>query len=175
MGGSCICIIGNYVIDASLLPVVGLSEELGGSKDFASDVHVLKLASTQTLQMLDNYACSDNVDTSLEDIGVLSTTLYFFRLHLCSINGDSIPSNNRVLYLWSSALWLLTISRPSIITKRNIASEAIPMSFLILRSDVIKPCAATEEPTEHEFGMLRNMIREFTTLEFVRLSQKSKL
>ena len=49
------------------------------------------------------------------------------------------------------------------------------MSFLILRSDVIKPCAATEEPAEHEFGMLRDMIREFTTLEFVRLSQKSKL
>eukprot|EP00957_Ditylum_brightwellii_P002056 157879-Ditylum_brightwellii.AAC.1 len=59
--------MGNYVIDASLLLAVGLSEEVWHPKDFASDKLVQKLTSIKILPMLENYACSDNIDASLED------------------------------------------------------------------------------------------------------------
>ena len=94
------------------------------------------------------------------------------RLHLYAVNGIGIPAKHRAVYLWCSMLWLTSISGASMITKRNIVAETIPFMFLLLRSDITKPRHCTSEPAEHAFGMLRLLIREFTSLEFVQLVEK---
>ena len=68
-------------------------------------------------------------------------------------------------------LWLTSISGACIVTKRNIVSETIAFMFIILRSDTLKPFLSISEPAEHFFGMLRQVIREFTCLEFIQLAE----
>ena len=79
---------------------------------------------------------------------------------------------HRAVYLWCSMVWLTSICGASVITKRNIVNETIAFIFLVLRSDVPNPRYCTSEPAEHTFGLLRTMIREFTTLEFAQLVEK---
>ena len=83
------------------------------------------------------------------DINILILTLYFIRLRLYSINASNVLASNRVKYMWSSTLWLISISGVSKITKRNLTAEMISFSFLILRKDIHKPKALTTEPAEH--------------------------
>ena len=65
-----------------------------------------------------------------------------------------------------------SISGACVITKRNVVSETIAFMFIVLRSDVEKPRFQTSEPAEHKFGMMRQIIREFTCLEFAQLADK---
>ena len=68
-------------------------------------------------------------------------------------------------------LWLTSISGACIVTKRNIVSETIAFMFIILRSGTLKPFLSTSESAEHFFGILRQVIREFTCLEFIQLAE----
>ena len=52
-------------------------------------------------------------------------------------------------------------------------AETIPSVFLVLMKDITKPGLATSEGAEHTFGMLRTIVREFTTMQFVQLVEKT--
>ena len=96
------------------------------------------------------------------------------RLHLYAVNGKTVPAKHRAVYLWSSMLFFTStsISGASIVTKRNIVSETISFTFIVLCSDIFNARYCTSEPGEHYFGDLRGLIREFTTLKFAQLVEK---
>ena len=93
-------------------------------------------------------------------------------LQLYSVNGKSISSSHRVVYLWCSMLWLTSICGASIITKRNVVSAIIPLIFLCIRDDVQHSRFCTSEAIEHTFGNNRLICREFTVLNFCQLIEK---
>ena len=64
------------------------------------------------------------------------------------------------------------MSGVSVVTKRNLISEAIPFVFIVLQADVTKLGLATSEPAEHIFGMSRRDVGEFTTLDFTQIIEK---
>lgn len=66
-------------------------------KDFASDLLVLKLASSQTLQKLASLLATGETDFTAGDIGSLGCTLFMMRLHLHSVNGREVPSKHRAI------------------------------------------------------------------------------
>ena len=49
IGGSCVVIMGDHVLDPALLPLAGVAQELWRVKDWASDLVVLRLASVDTV------------------------------------------------------------------------------------------------------------------------------
>ena len=104
--------------------------------------------------------------TSKGNKGAMALTLFFMRLHLYAVNGKGVPAEHWAVYLWCSMLWLTSICGACIITNQNIVSETIAFMFIVLLLDVFKPCHCTSEPTEHIFGMLCQIIREFTSSEF---------
>ena len=163
--------IGRYVLDADLLRLAGVSMDLWRPNDFASDLLVLKLVSVKTIEKLEEIDDPFG-STSCGDKGVLSLTLFFIRLHLHAVNGLGVPARHRAVYLWCSMIWLTSISGASEITKRNVVSEVIPFFFLVLCSDFAKPRGGTSESAEHHFGLMRSMIREFTTLECAQLLER---
>lgn len=59
--------------------------------------------------------------------------------------------------------------------KRKMILESIAVMFLCVRSDVTQPRRCTSEVNEHTFGMVRQMSREFTILQFIRLVDKVAL
>ena len=164
------CTIGQLMIDSYTLREF-VSVDIYCPSDFASDRLVLQLCSYDTILKLSQSDIAFG-STSKGDKGAMGLTLFFMRLHLYAVNGSGVPSSHRAVYLWCSMLWLTSISGACIITKRNIVSETIAFMFIVLRSDVPKPRHCTSEPAEHTFGMLRQIIREFTSLEFSQLVEK---
>ena len=164
------CTIGKLMIDAYSLRQ-SVSSEIYCPSDFASDRLVLQLCSNDTIVKLFQAEIAFG-STSKGDKGAMGLTLFFMRLHLYAVNGSGVPARHRAVYLWCSMLWLTSICGACIITKRNVVSETIAFMFIVLRSDVFKPRHLTSEPAEHIFGMMRQIIREFTCLEFAQLSDK---
>ena len=170
-GGSECCTIGKFMIDADLLRLGGVSRDLWRPNDFAADLPVLELVSLSTITKI--ASASPEFGSTIDgDKSVLALTLFFMKLRLHAVNGKSVPARHRAVYLWCSMIWLTSICGASAITKRNIVNETIAFIFLVLRSDVPNPRYCTSEPAEHTFGLLRTMIREFTTLEFAQLVEK---
>ena len=93
-------------------------------------------------------------------------------LELHSVNRKSISSSHRVVYLWCSMLWLISMCGASIVTKRNVVSTIIPLIFLWKRDDVQHSRFCTSEAIEHTFGNNRLIFREFTVLNFSQLVEK---
>ena len=58
-------------------------------------------------------------------------------------------------------IWFTSISRVSLVTKRNIVTETIAMMFLVVREDVLYTRYATSETLEQKFGDTRSVEREF--------------
>ena len=172
IGGSSLPFIGTKYIDASLLHLAEVPEDLWRPSDFSSDLIVLKLCSSITMEKLIQLR-RPIYRIKSSDINILILTLYFIRLRLYSINASNVLASNRVKYMWSSTLWLISISGVSRITKRNLAAEMISFSFLMLRKDIYKPKAMTTESAEHKFGIYRSMIHEFTVLDFEKLHRRS--
>ena len=159
-------------IDSYLFKLGKVTQELWRTQDFSSDIVVLKLASSQTIESLKELSI-DNPSYSTAETILLILTLYFIRLRLYSVNGSFIFSKNRVRYLWSSTLCFIYISGVSIATKRNLVSEMISMSCMILRKELFRPRALTNESAEHQFGIYRSIIHEFTTNEFLQLHRRT--
>ena len=86
---------------------------------------------------------------------------------------DHIDSDIRAVYIWTSTLWLLDISGIRETTRRNVISEAIALMFFVLRNDVCKPRPLTSDPSEHNFGVFRSIIREFTVMQFIQLVKRT--
>ena len=99
VGGSCVLMIGNYVIDPQLLVLAKVANDLWRVKDWASDNLVLKLASSSTVEKL---ATLDQEEDA--SIAILCLTLYFMRLKLFSVNAKKAESKERISFLWASLL-----------------------------------------------------------------------
>ena len=56
--------------------------------------------------------------------------------------------------------------------KRNMLLEAIAVLFLCPRDDIIQLVRATSEANEHTYGMLRQILREFTVEQLIYLVNK---
>ncbi len=162
IGGSGIRSIGKFVVDADLVRVAGIKMELWRIKDFASDGLVLELASAKTVTSL----CSLESKEDGKTIVTLCLILFFMRLHLFAVNGTTLPARKRVYFLWSSMLFLTSVRKVSMTTKRNLVASTVGLIFLIMRKGVNKPRLLTSEPGEHLFGILRTMQREFTVMGF---------
>ena len=67
-------------------------------------------------------------------------------------------------------IWFKSLKGACITTKRNLVCEGLPLAFLLLWGDVVKPRSTTSDPADHEFGNCQTKIREFTTLEFSSLT-----
>ena len=111
--------------------------------------------------------------TPSEDKAIIAPALFFMRLYMYAVNGKQVPARHRAVYVWYSALLLNVLRGVSEITKRNIMAEAVAFVFLVIMKDINKPGLTTSEGAEHNFGILRTMIREFTPIEFVKLIEKT--
>ena len=171
IGGSCVMIMGNHIIDPELLRLSGVSKELWRISDFASDLLPLKLASKDTVLKL----CSLQ-NESEESISVLCITLYLARLKLFAVNTSNLEYQRRIALLWASMIWMTSFTHQgtSITKKRNIVTETIGLIFLFARKDVMFPRYCTEEPCEHVFGGWRQEKREATIIELVQIEEKRR-
>lgn len=71
-------------------------------------------------------------------------------------------------------IWFTYLKSACIKTKRNLVCEGVPLAFLPLWGDVVKPQNTTSDPAEHEFGNFRTKIRELTTLEFSHITKTTE-
>ena len=101
--GSSIVTGGHVAFDVSVVELVGVSLELYRVDDYASDVIVLKLCSSDTILKLLKL-----IGTGAEDpmnIAFMAMSLYFLRTFICAFNGDQISAEARITMLWSSLMW----------------------------------------------------------------------
>ena len=90
IGGSCVLMIGNFIMDPQLLVLAKVPVDLWRVKDWASDNLFLRLALSPILEKL--VALHEEEDAS---IAVLCMTLYFMRLKLFAINAKKAESRER--------------------------------------------------------------------------------
>ena len=160
--------IGVFLIDPGLLKCTDISNTLWRVKDFASDLLVLRLASSTTVEKVLKLKCQEPQSQI-----ILSLSLFFMRVHLCAVNcKGTLTAKERVTMLWSSLLVCLHVDGVSITTKRNWVTECISMVFMMMRFDVMSPHRLTSEPSEHSFAIMRGICREFTMNDFISLVQK---
>ena len=57
--------------------------------------------------------------------------------------------------------------------QRNIRAEPVPFVLFFLVKEINKPRLDTIEGAEHNFGILRTVIRVFTQMEFLQLIEKT--
>jgi hypothetical protein len=171
IGGNTLTCAGRFIIDPFLLVVAGVSEDLWRIKDFSSDLLVLRLCSPATISKLCSLIGTGKIDDNCS-LSALCVNMYFMRLHLYGVNAKLVDYETRVIFIWSSAMWLTSLTGVGAVTKRNIMSATISLIFLAMRSDVHHLRLTTEEPLEHYFGSLRSQKREFTVSEMVQLNEK---
>ena len=156
IGGSATVSVGNYVLDPGLLHVANVGIDLWRIKDYASDLLVLKLASTSTVDALCSLVGKEEDPVV---VTVLCVSLYFMRLQLYGIYCKKLDSIHRISFLWASMLWMTSMKNVCVITKRNIVTSTIGLVFLIARSDVAHPRHTISEPYEISLAM-QDGIRE---------------
>ena len=105
-GGILGCTVGKYVVDVYYLRVAGVALELWRPNDFASDLPVARLTSSDVIQKLADGPLL-NGRTSQGDKGVVALTLLFVRIGLLAINGRTVPARKRAVYLWTSMIFLI--------------------------------------------------------------------
>ena len=69
-------------------------------------------------------------------------------------------------------VWFITLAGVNITQKHNLFSETISNIFLVLWSDVPKCRMCTSDPSEHRFGNMGRICREFSCTDFVSLVEK---
>ena len=79
IGGSNLSYIGRVPIGADLLQSTDMTQELWRAQDFASDLVVLKLVSSETIDNLLKLP-TENYSYTHSDLNVLMLTLYFITL-----------------------------------------------------------------------------------------------
>ena len=127
------------MIDSDLLRLGIVYNELIRPTDFASDNLVKALVSYPTIEKLKgaHAKCESTVEGNK---GSLAVNLFFIHLQLYSVNGKSISSSHRVVYLWCSMLWLTSICGVSIITKSNFVSAIIHYTIASITHVACKLC-----------------------------------
>ena len=178
IGGSCVVIMGDHVLDPALLPLAGVAQELWRVKDWASDLVVLRLASADTVAKV-----ATLVNEEAGSVCSLCVTLYFMRLKLYAVNTKKAYYRDRISFLWASMIWLTSFEWKSTMgtnqsnmttNRRNVMTETIALVFAMARDDVSKPRYTTTESNEHLFGGWRGERREATTQECTEIEQKRR-
>ena len=168
--GSDIVTGGLAVFDVGILRLAGVSVDLYRVSDYASDILVLKLCSSDTINKL-----MDLVVTSKEDplnVAFVAITLYFLRTFLCAYNAEDINSEGRISMIWSALMWFSSLEGVSNISKNNLITSCLGGIFLAVQKKVKNLRFTTTEPLEHTFGTTRSWRREFTINEFLTYSNK---
>lgn len=169
VGGSSITVLGKEVVDPFLLKIAGITTELWKIDDYASDLIVLRLASTRILTKI---CMLEEENDNIGSLAVLCLSL-FMRLRLYAINTTETNFLERMNYMWASLLWFTSFDHqcgPTMMTnKRNIVMEIYGMMFLLPRNDLTYPRHLTSEPCEHFFGSYRCICMEFTVLQLTEL------
>ena len=104
----------------------------------------------------------------IEDAGALSC-IFFMKLHLYDMNGLIVPAKHRVLYLWTSMMWVTSLDAVNLTPKRNVVSKTISIIVIALWSDVLKCRMCTSKLAEHSFGNIRRICIDFLCLDYVSL------
>ena len=76
--------------------------------DYASDVVVLKLCSSDTI-----FKLLKLIEMGAEDpmnIAFMAMSLYFLRTFICAFNNHGIGSEARITMLWSSLMWFTSLN-----------------------------------------------------------------
>ena len=154
--GSCLPVVGIRVIDSQMLQVAGISKDLWRPKDFAFDILVLRLDSSDNVEIL-TYIIIIGEDPAA--VGSICNSIYFLILGLYAVNTKVLDANMRVSFLWCCMIWITSIKNSYIIAKRNIVMSTIGVLFLSSRSDVPHPKHATYEPYEHTYAHMRQYKR----------------
>lgn len=97
------------------------------------------------------------------------------RIRSSAVNAPKLSWNERATMHWASTLWCLsyqTQNSTRLPNKRNMLLEAIAVLFLCPRDDVVQLRRATSEANEHTYGMLRQILREFTVEQLIYLVNK---
>lgn len=93
IGGSCVAIMGNCVMDPALLYLSGVATELQRVKDWESDLVLLRLASENTAKV------ATLVSEDAGSVSALCVALYFLRLRLFAVNAKKALHRDRICFL----------------------------------------------------------------------------
>ena len=168
--GSSIVVGGNAFFDVGILRLAGIPMDLYRVSDYASDVLVLKLCSSDTINKLMNLISTNKEDPL--NVGFMAMTLYFLRTFLCAYNGIDINSECRVTMLWSAMMWFSSLDGIHKTSKRNFITSCLGGIFLATQRSIVNLRSTTTEPLEHTFGTARSWRREFTICEFITYCNK---
>ena len=132
IGGNTCKTIGHAIIDAGLLPIGKVPQDLWRIKDFASDLLVLKLASAKTIESVLPITVMDELSKK-----ATCMILFFMRTHLYAVNNDGkLHAKTRCYLLWCSLIFMLQIDGVHHTTKKNWLVATVSLTFTMLRSDV---------------------------------------
>ena len=163
IGGNSVKTIGRILIDTGLLICAKIALDLYRIKDFASDLLVLQLASAKTVSSLLLLPASNP-----SSLHALIVTLFFMRLHFFAVNSEFvIHAKTRVYMLWSFLIYMLHIDGVHHATKKNWLVSTISLSFIMLRSNIIRTHRVTSETSEHTIAKIRSFKREFTVSDII--------
>ena len=170
VGGSSVLNFGKTFINPDDLRVAGIKQELWRVKDFASDLLVSKLNSSDSissLKMSHGASCTSTI---------LSLSFYFTRMISFSINDKTCPAQDRVIYTWAGMLWFTSFAKNSTFktNQKNIVTASIASVFLFARKGLKSFRYVTTEPIEHRFGNWRQVKHEFNALEATQIDEKSQ-
>ena len=174
LGGNSTAIVGNCIIDGDLLRQSGISNDLICPKDFTSDKKVEELFSRETMKQVFNSLAAGTAISSIGDIAALFATAYWAKLHLFLVNVREMPAVQRCIYLCLTLVWITSIAGMHDAPKRNILLESTSNMFLVLNSLIASLRDCSSEPAEHNFGMLRQRVREFAICQLVGLLDSVK-
>ena len=105
-------------------------------------------------------------------------SLTFLQMRSYAVNARDVNWQERCVYTWMSFLWFSsfhTSGSTMMINKRNMAMETVAVLFLATRTDVSQLRRCTSEGNEHFYGSLRQILREFTAEQLIRIVAKQEL
>ena len=105
--GTIIVVGGKAIFDVGILHLAGVPQELYRINDYASDVLVLQLCSSSTINKLLTLLLTSNEDPL--NISFMAITLYFLRSFICAFNSVDLSCEARVSMLWSSLMWFSSL------------------------------------------------------------------
>ena len=171
--GSTIVTAGEALFDVSILRIAGVSPELYKVNDYTSDVVVLKLCGSHTIQKL--IQLMENGGEDPLNVAFIAMSLYFLRMFLCAFNTLDITAEARITMLWSSLMWFSSIDGIHDLSHNNFNTVCIGGIFLCMQKRVRNLRMTTTEPLEHMFGTARSWRREFTVNKFIIYSNKLEI
>ena len=114
---------GSAIFDVGILHLAGVPQDLYRVSDYALDVLVLKLCSSETINKLLQLLTTSNEDPL--NISFMAITLYFLRSFICAYNSVELSCEARVPILWSSLMWFSSIKGIHHQSKNNFITSCL--------------------------------------------------